>query len=136
LFDPAQLLAEPIISCRQRRAKRPIQPRPGGHGTRARLFDHDFAGAIEANDPRHFDAHGLIEGDTGTAQHGGELRMGAKADAAAGQIFPVTLEYQRIPAAAPKEIGRQQPAQRSADDEGAAGHASFRGAPEARSRNP
>src|SRR5215831_12458656 len=75
LFDPAQLLAEPIISCRQRRAKRPIQPRPGGHGTRARLFDHDFAGAIEANDPRHFDAHGLIEGDTGTAQHGGELRM-------------------------------------------------------------
>lgn len=107
LFDPAQLLAEPVILCRQRRAKRAIEPRPGAHDPCARLLEDDVAGAIETNDLRHRDTHGRIEGDSGAAQHRNELRMGAKPDAAAGQRFLVALEYYGVPAGAAKEIRRQ-----------------------------
>jgi len=43
--------------------------------------------------------------------------MGAETDAAPGQRFFVALEYHGVPAGAAKKMGRQQPAERSADNE-------------------
>src|SRR5262249_30847944 len=100
LFDLEQLFAEPVVLCRQRRAKRAIEPRPGAHGSRARLFEDDFAGAVETNDLGDFDAHRRIESDAGAAQPRDELRMSAESDAAAGQIVFVAFKNDSVPAAA------------------------------------
>src|SRR5262249_48939153 len=62
------------------------------------------------------------EGDAGAAQSGDKLRMGSETDAAPGQRFFVALEYHGVPAGVAQNMGRQEPAQRSADDEGAASH--------------
>jgi hypothetical protein len=62
--------------------------------------------------------------------------MGAESNAAAGQIFLIALEHDRVPTAAAKKVRRQQPAERSADDERTAAHASFPAVPEARTHNP
>jgi hypothetical protein len=121
---------------RQRGAKRAIEPRPRAHGSRGRLFQNDFAGAVETDHFAHGDAHRRVERDAGATQDRDELRMSAEPNAAAGQIFVVALEHDRVPTAAAKKVCRQQPAERSADDERTAAHASFPAAPEARTRNP
>jgi hypothetical protein len=48
--------------------------------------------------------------------------MGAKSDPAAGQIVCIALGHCRLPAVAGQEMRREQPAQRSADDERAPAH--------------
>ena len=107
LFDPAQFLAEPIVLRRQCIAQRPIQPRPGAHGSRGRLFDHDFAGAVETHDLRHRDAHSRIEGDASAAQSGDELRMCSETDATSGQRCFVALEHHGVPVRTAKKVRRQ-----------------------------
>ena len=107
LFDLAQFLAEPVVLRRQRIAQRPIEPRPGAHGSRGRLFDHDVAGTIETNDLRHRNAHGRIKADANAAQGGDELRMGAETDAAPGQGFFIAFEHHGAPAGMAKKMGRQ-----------------------------
>ena len=47
--------------------------------------------------------------------------MGAKADAAARQLLVIALEDGGVPAGRAQQMRHDQPAQRAADDEGAAG---------------
>src|ERR1700685_842879 len=46
--------------------------------------------------------------------------MGAKANAAARQLLGIALEHSRVPSGRAQQMRHDQPAQRTADDEGAA----------------
>ena len=120
-LDAAQRFAEPVILRRQGVAKRAIKPRPAAHGARRRLFDDDLAAAVEAHDLGHANAHGLVERDAGALEDCDQLRVCAKADAAAGQLLLVALEHDRVPAGRPQHVRNDQPAQRAADHQHAAG---------------
>jgi hypothetical protein len=123
LFDLQQRPAEPIIFRRQRVAQSAVEPCPAAHRPRRWLRDDGIAGAVEADDLGHFDAHRLVEGDAGAAQNRDKLRMCAEADAAARQFFVIAFEDDGVPADTAKKMRRDQAAQRAADHQRAAHYA-------------
>ena len=125
LLDANELFAEPIGLRRQRIEQSAVEPRPAAERARRRLLDQNLAVAVEADRPRRLDPHRLVEVDAGALEDGDELRMGAKADAAARQLLVIALEHGRVPAGRAQQMRHDQPAQRAADDEGAAGAHSF-----------
>src|SRR5690242_5209007 len=69
------------------------------------------------------DPHRMVERHAEPPGHRMELRMRADAGAAAGQLLAVALENLRIEADAAQHVGGEQAADRTADDDGATGHA-------------
>ena len=65
------------------------------------------------------DAHRIVERNAEPLGHRMQLRMGADAGAAAGQLLGVALEHDCVPADAAQHIGGEQATDRTADDEGA-----------------
>ena len=59
----------------------------------------------------------LVEIDTGTLENGDQLRMRAKPDATARQLFLVAFEDNRVPPGAAQKLRREQSAERAADDQ-------------------
>ena len=57
----------------------------------------------------------LVEVDADAAEDVDELRMGADAGAAAGEVLGVALEHDDVPADVAQQMRRQQPAERAAD---------------------
>ena len=120
LLDANEPFAEPIGLRRQRIEQSAVEPRPAAERARRRLLDQDLAVAVEADRPRRLDAHRLVEIDAGALEDGDELRMRAEPDAAARQFLVIALEHGGVPAGRAQQMRRDQPAERAADDEGAA----------------
>jgi hypothetical protein len=104
LRDLLQRLAEPVIVGRQGVAQRAVKPRPAAHGSLRRLGNDGFAGAVEADDFGHADAHRLVEGNAGALQDANELWMRAEPDTGARQLFGVALEDHGVPADLAQEM--------------------------------
>jgi hypothetical protein len=123
LLDARERNAEAIACRRQRIPQRAIEPPPGAHGPCRLRFEVNATAAIEADDGVDLDAHGLVEIDADAAKDVDELRVGADAGAAAGEILGVALEHDGVPAHAAQEMRGQEPAERAADHQSASsGH--------------
>src|SRR5262249_36416715 len=93
------------------------------HGPDRLCLEIGLAAVIEENERVELDAHRLVEIDANAAEYVDELRMGAEPGAAAGEVLGIALENDRVPAGAAQEMGREQPAERAADHQGAScGH--------------
>ncbi|MNC87965.1 hypothetical protein D3C83_37430 [compost metagenome] len=73
--------------------------------------------ALEADARMHPDADGLVHRQAQPAHHRAQLVVGADAGAATGEIVLDALEDGDVPADRAQPVGREQSADRAADDE-------------------
>jgi hypothetical protein len=81
------------------------------------------------------DPHRLVEVDPDAAKDVDELRVGADAGAATGEVVGIALEHDRIAAHAAQEMRRQQSAERATDHQGTSRRHDF-SAPDAFTPSP
>lgn len=97
--------------------QRPVDIGPAAHDVPPRRAVHGVAFAVEADALADLCAESFLHCDAELAEDIKQLVVGANARAARGEIVGHALVHVHIPTQVVQQVGRKEPAERTADDE-------------------